>query len=120
MGWGLEEAPFIKYFNVLLLLGGGGGSVLFYLLCMYNIAKSSHIILQDCGFKCTTVNGMKYHFVRCLKSDPPEFACAVCKKKFQCRTGLVWHLKKHHDVHMYSEIAPEAKNSALFVDTNNL
>ena len=53
---------------------------------------------QDCEFNCTTVNGMKYHFVRCLKTNPPEFNCELCDKKFQCRTGLVWHLKKTHKV----------------------
>ena len=41
---------------------------------------------------------MKYHFVRCLKTNPPEFNCELCDKKFQCRTGLVWHLKKTHKV----------------------
>ena len=53
---------------------------------------------QECEFKCTTVNGMKYHFVRCMKSNPPEFNCELCEKRFQCRTGLVWHLKKTHKV----------------------
>ena len=56
------------------------------------------LLLQDCDFKCTTVNGMKYHFVRCKKANPPEFNCELCGKKFQCRTGLVWHLKKTHKV----------------------
>lgn len=56
---------------------------------------------QECEFKCTTVNGMKYHYVRCMKTNPPEFNCEVCGKKFQCRTGLVWHLKKTHLVCMY-------------------
>ncbi len=41
---------------------------------------------------------MKYHFVRCMKSNPPEFNCELCEKHFQCRTGLVWHLKKTHKV----------------------
>ena len=41
---------------------------------------------------------MKYHFVRCMKSNPPEFNCELCEKRFQCRTGLVWHLKKTHKV----------------------
>ena len=44
------------------------------------------------------MNGMKYHFVRCKKANPPEFNCELCGKKFQCRTGLVWHLKKTHKV----------------------
>ena len=33
-----------------------------------------------------------------MKTNPPEFNCEVCGKKFQCRTGLVWHLKKTHNV----------------------
>jgi hypothetical protein len=33
-----------------------------------------------------------------MKSNPPEFNCELCEKHFQCRTGLVWHLKKTHKV----------------------
>ena len=33
-----------------------------------------------------------------MKSNPPEFNCELCEKRFQCRTGLVWHLKKTHKV----------------------
>ena len=46
---------------------------------------------------------MKYHFVRCMKSNPPEFNCELCEKRFQCRTGLVWHLKKTHKVSVVRE-----------------
>ena len=67
---------------------------------------------QECEFKCTTVNGMKYHYVRCMKTNPPEFKCEVCNKKFQCRTGLVWHLKKTHNVSVGNKIGWASQREA--------
>ena len=52
---------------------------------------------------------MKYHFVRCMKTNPPEFNCELCEKRFQCRTGLVWHLKKTHKVSGETRVGREGE-----------
>ena len=52
--------------------------------------------LQRCQFKCGSVGGMQYHYVRCAGAAP-TFKCSFCSRSYMSKTGLNYHqLSAHH------------------------
>lgn len=50
---------------------------------------------QRCQFKCGSVGGMTYHFIRCA-GNSPMFRCTHCPRSYESRTGLNYHMASSH------------------------
>ena len=50
---------------------------------------------QRCQFKCGSVGGMTYHFIRCA-GNTPMFRCTHCPRSYESRTGLNYHMASSH------------------------
>ena len=58
---------------------------------------------QKCQFKCGSVGGMQYHYLRCTGKSP-QFKCDHCPRKYESRTGLNYHIANHHDSTLVEEV----------------
>ena len=51
----------------------------------------THSHSQRCQFKCGSVGGMTYHYVRC-EGVCERFSCPKCSRVYESRTGLNYHM----------------------------
>lgn len=58
---------------------------------------------QRCQFKCGSVGGMQYHYLRCT-GQSPHFKCPQCSRRYESRTGLNYHMASNHGTNPIEEV----------------